>query len=589
MLYRSRLGAPSVAPGSTADGDPTDQEAATDTTTIQDSREAFGPHTPEDVARYYAEGHWQDRVLVDVVREHARRDASRLFVTDGTQRVTYGDLLERSIRVATGLRELGVDRGDRVAVQLPNWAEFAVLAVALSRLGAVLVPIMAIFRADEVRYIVGHSGANVLIGPETFNRFSYAEMYREVRAAVPTLRTVALVRSADPTALVDEVPFERLEAGSTDTAALDESLGDTARPDDGCLIVYTSGTTSRPKGCYHTFNTLHASAVGMIRRLGVDEHDVFFNPSPVCHSTGFVTGMVMPLLVGGATHFMERWEPSEGLRRIKEYGCTVTYTSTTFLTTLMQAYRADEHDMSSMRYWVCAGAPIPGSVVQAARSLYPSCSVLSLYGRSENMTTTMCGPDDEPERSATSDGRALPGAAIRVVGRDGEEMERGEDGDIAYHGPSHMLGYYDDPIETAKLYTPEGYSRSGDLGYMDADGFVRVNGRIKDIIIRGGINVSSREVEDLLIQHPAVQEVAVVAMPDARLGERSCAYVVAAPGTAPSLQELTDFLRAKEIAVQKLPERVELIDALPVTAIGKVRKNVLREDIATKLRAEATA
>lgn len=539
------------------------------------------------MARYYEEGHWQDRVLVDVVRGWAERDPGRLFVTDGTRRVTYGELLERAIRVAAGLRDLGVDRGDRVAVQLPNWAEFAVLAVALSRLGAVIVPIMPIFRADEVRYIAGHSGAVTIVGPETFNRFSYAEMYREVRAAVPTLRGTVIVRSADPEALVDEVPFERLGAADEAAAELDVRLGEPAGADDGCLIVYTSGTTARPKGCYHTFNTLHASAIAMIRLMRIDERDVFFNPSPVCHSTGFVTGMIMPLLVGGATHFMDRWEPQEGLRRIAEYGCTATFTSTTFLTTLMQAYRADEHDMSSMRYWVCAGAPIPGSVVQAARSLFPSCSVLSLYGRSENMTTTMCGPDDEPERSATSDGRALPGASIEVVGPDGAPLPPGVSGDIAYHGPSHMLGYYDDPDETAKLYTPDGYSRSGDLGVMDADGFVRVSGRIKDIIIRGGVNLSSREVEDLLVQHPAVRDVAVVAMPDPRLGERSCAYVVPVEGAAPTLQELTDFLRGRQIAVQKLPERLELIDALPMTAVGKVRKNVLRDDIAAKLRAEA--
>src|SRR4051794_9840275 len=459
------------------------EEAATDTTTIQDRQEAFGPHSPEDVTRYYAEGHWQDRVLADVVRGWAQRDPDRPFLTDGTHSLSYAELLNRALRVAAGLGELGVDRGDRVAVQLPNWSEFAVLAVALSRLGAVIVPIMPIFRAEELRYIVGHSGAVALVGPETFNRFSHADMYREVRADVPTLRATVLVRSEDPQALTDEVPFERLEAGDEDPAALDERLGASAGADDPCLIVYTSGTTARPKGCFHTFNTLHASAIAMIRRMGIDEHDVFFNPSPVCHSTGFVTGMLMPLLVGGGTHFMDRWEPGEGLRRIAEHGCTATFTSTTFLTTLMQAYRADEHDMTSMRYWVCAGAPIPGSVVQAARSLFPSCSVLSLYGRSENMTTTMCGPDDEPERSATSDGRALPGASVRVVDQAGDEVPAGESGDIAYHGPSHMLGYYDDPVETAKLSTPDGYSRSGDLGVMDADGFVRVSGRLKDIII----------------------------------------------------------------------------------------------------------
>lgn len=548
----------------------------------------LGPHTPEDIARYYAHGDWQDEVLAQIVARHARERADQVFVSDGDRSFTYGELYDRAVRLATGLRGHGVERGDRVAVQLPNWAEFAVAVVAISRLGAVLVPIMPIFRFDEVNYMVGHSGAVVSIAPEFFHKFDYREMYREVRAATPALRHTLIVRGDRPAA-DGESDFDTALADG-DLAELDAALGRPAGADDPCLIVYTSGTTSRPKGCLHTFNTIHASAKAMIARLGIDDSDVFFNPSPVAHSTGLVTGLLMPILAGAGTHFQPAWDPEDGLRRIAEYRCTVTYTATTFIATVMQAYEEGRHDMSSMRYWVCAGAPIPGSIVQAARSLFPRCSVLSLYGRSENMTTTMCGPDDAPERSVTSDGHALPSADVIVVDTEGERVAAGAEGDVAYHGPSHMLEYYRDPEQTADLYTPDGFSRSGDLGVQDEQGFVRVSGRVKDIIIRGGLNISSREVEDLLAGHPAVAAVAVVAMPDARLGEKSCAFVVpASDAEPPTLADVNAYLQSHKIAVQKQPERLELVDELPMTAVGKIRKNVLRERIAAILTAERNA
>jgi acyl-CoA synthetase (AMP-forming)/AMP-acid ligase II len=548
--------------------------------------ETFGPYTPEDVERYYGNGDWQHEVLFDIVADRAMQHADRVYVTDGTTSISYGRLRGDAVRLAAGLAALGVARGDRVAVQTPNWAEFAIITVALSRLGAVLVPIMPIFRGDEVRYILRHSGAKVVIGPDTFHNFDFLGMYLGLQGELPELTAVLIARPENPAGLGEARALASAYAdGEIDE--LDAMLGETAAPDDGCLVVYTSGTTARPKGCLHTFNTLYASSIGMIRRLGVTQDDVFFNASPVTHSTGLVTGMLIPLITGGATHFVPAWTPALGLDRIKEYGCTITFTSTSFLAGTMQAFEADAHDISSMRYWVCAGAPIPGAVVQEARTMFPSCAVLSLYGRSENMVTSMCGPDDPPERSVLSDGHALPDAAIQVVGIDGHELPRGETGDLAYRGPSHMLEYYRDPQQTAALYTDSGFSRSGDLGVMDDAGYIRVSGRIKDIIIRGGVNISSREIEDLLLGHPAVRDVAVVAMPDHRLGERCCAFVVPAPGqSVPALADLTDFLREKQIAMQKLPERLEIVDALPMTAVGKVRKNVLREKIADMLSAE---
>jgi len=324
-----------------------------------------------------------------------------------------------------------------------------------------------------------------------------------------------------------------------------------------------------------------------MKSLAYTEQDVQFGPSPVTHSTGLVTSVVLPLIAGAKSYLMEAWDPHEGLIRIEKYGCTAAVTATPFLQMLMAVYDPAKHDASSMRLWVCAGSPIPGAIVERSRQLL-GCQTLSLYGRSENFLTTMCTVTDPAQRPASSDGSAVEGAEVKVVGADGLEVPRGEEGDIAYRGPSHMIEYFRDDEQTAALFTPEGFSRSGDLGRMDSGGFVRVTGRLKDIIIRGGMNISTREIEDHLLQHPAIANVALVGMPDERLGEKACAYVVLADRSpALTLGDVTAYLREHRLAVQKLPERLEIVPALPMTATGKVQKHVLRADIREKLSSGA--
>jgi len=540
-------------------------------------------YSDEEIASYYEQGFWQPTSFNALVAEQVRERPDAPFVFDSTTSLSYREFGEQALRLAIGLKRAGVRRGDRVAVQLPNWTEFPVAAAALSRIGAILVPIMPIYRGDEVGYVLQHSGAVLAVTCGEFRGFDHAAMFATLRSQAPDVREVYVARAEaglDPSV---GKPLGELVADG-DLADLESEAGADSSPDDGFLIVYTSGTTSRPKGCFHTFNTVRASAAAIAKSLGYGADDVQFGPSPITHSTGLVTSVVLPLLVGAKSYLMEAWDPAEGLRRIQEFGCTTAVTATPFLQMLMGAYDPDKHDATSLRRWVCAGSPIPGSVVEKSRELFAGCQTLSLYGRSENFLTTMCTVDDPAERSATSDGRALEGAAVKVVDPQGREVPRGEEGDISYHGPSHMIEYFRNDEETAALFTLEGFSRSGDLGRMDADGFVRVTGRLKDIVIRGGMNISAREVEEHLLQHAAVASVAIVGMPDERLGEKVCAYVVPAdPDQAPTLDELTAYLREHKVAVQKLPERLEVVGVLPMTATGKIQKHLLRADIAQKL------
>lgn len=540
-------------------------------------------YSTEQIETYYAQGLWRDYTLFGAVEEQVAVRPDKVFITDSTTSYTFRELRDEALRLATGLVRRGLGAGDRVAVQVPNWTEFAVIATALARIGAIIVPIMPIYRRDEVGYILASAEVRAVFTAGTYRKFDHAAMYADLAAGAGELDTVVVLRADDRPA--GTLGYADLLADvDADTAQAEIGPGSSA--DDPFVIVFSSGTTSRPKGCLHTFNTMACGARLLGKGFGYTASDVQFGPSPITHTTGLVTSVILPLIHGAASHVQEAWEPREGLARIAKYGCTIAVTASTFLQMLLDAYDPDAHDASSLRVWTCAGSPIPGSLVEGARVAIPNLQVLSLYGRTENITTTTCTVADDPARSVTSDGHALPRQEVRILDVDGHEVPRGQEGDIAYRGAMSMIEYINQPEETAAMFTAEGFSRSGDLGVMDADGYVRVTGRLKDIVIRGGLNISVRQVEDLLIAHPAVAAVAVVGMPDQKLGERVCCYLVPAEHAAPlGVAELRDYLLGQGLAIQKVPERVEVVEALPMTATGKIQKHVLRADIAAKLHA----
>ena len=514
-----------------------------------------------------------------------------MFATDGTRSLTFRQLLDAGRRLAVGLHRHGLRRGDTAAVQLPNWVEFIQVLAALSRLGVIMVPIMPIYRREDVSYVMSNAGVRTVFTPANFSKFDYLDMYLGLRQEHPDLTIVV----ARPDSAAEDVicseggvfSLQALEADTDDDSARPE-LDDPPGPDEPFVIVYTSGTTSRPKGCVHTFNTYCSGSRALVGPFGYTDADVQFGPSPIAHTTGLVTSVLLPLLTGASTHVMAKWDPARGIDEIQRFGCTAAVTAPTFLHGLLSEYDAERHDLSRLRLWTCAGAPIPAAVVQRAGATLPNIKVLSLYGRSENLVTTTCSTTGDVSRALTSDGTAMPGAEVKIVDLDGNEVPRGTEGDIAYRGPAHMIEYLANPEETAALFTKDGFSKSGDLGVMTEDGYVRVTGRTKDIVIRGGMNISVREIEEHLAHHPALQAFSVVGMPDERLGERVCCFVVAAAGRdAPTVEDLRKFLLEQGMPIQKTPERVVAVDALPMTATGKVVKHELRKDIERRLDEEA--
>lgn len=557
--------------------------------------QALGHYTAEQIEGYYASGDWTERNFTDLLRAGARDNGDKCFLTDGTHALTYTEVYGLSQKLALGLHRKGLRSGDRVAVQLPNWAAFVVVAGAVARIGAVLVPIMPIYRHDEVSHVVADASVTMAVTAAELKGFSHVAMFETIRKDSPTLEHIVAVRAdeSDREGLLSRGVdvFESLIIEGVDDEDIDAELDHTTHPDATFVIVYTSGTTSRPKGCVHTFNTYAAGARALSVAFEIRPEDVQFGPSPVTHTTGLVTSVLVPLMAGAASHLMAEWDPARAVEEIERFGCTAAVTATTFLHALMSAAQArPDADLSSLRLWTCAGSPIPSAIIEQAAEVFPQTRVLSLYGRSENLTTTTCKVSDDPGRAITSDGAALPGAEVRVVDIGGEEAPRGEEGDIAYRGPSHMVGYLNRPDATAELFTDDGFSRSGDLGVMDEDGFVRVTGRLKDIVIRGGMNIGVRELEDKLAEHPDLAACAVVGMPDERLGEKVCCYLVPKSGhVAPDVVGVRTFLTDRGVAIQKTPEHVVALDHLPMTATGKIQKHLLRKQIADEIERAKSA
>jgi acyl-CoA synthetase (AMP-forming)/AMP-acid ligase II len=544
-------------------------------------------YSPHEIDHYYRSGLWTADTFHDLLVRRVEENPDKVFATDGTQSLTFRELFDAGQRLAVGLHRHGLRRGDTAAVQLPNWVEFIQVLTALSRLGVIMVPIMPIYRREDVGYVLSNAGVRAVFTPAQFGKFDYLDMYRAIRQADPELMIVVARPENAAQDVADVFTLDQLQAEVDDDSASAE-LGNPPGPDDPFVIVYTSGTTSRPKGCVHTFNTYCAGARGLVGQFGYTETDVQFGPSPIAHTTGLVTSVLLPMLTGAATHLMANWDPVRGIEEIQRFGCTAAVTAPTFLHTLLSNYDAERHDLSTMRLWTCAGAPIPAAVVERAGATLPNIKVLSLYGRSENLVTTTCCVTDEVSRALTSDGRAMLGAEVKVVDHDGHEVRRGVEGDIAYRGPAHMIEYLANPEETAALFTEDGFSKSGDLGKMTDEGYVRVTGRTKDIVIRGGMNISVREIEEHLAHHPALQAFSVVGMPDERLGERVCCFVVTVTGhDAPTVDDMREFLLERGMPIQKTPERVVVVDSLPMTATGKVLKHELRKDIEERLRADA--
>ena len=514
-------------------------------------------------------GYWLDKTVDQLLTEAAARTADKIsIVADRADReqlrvFTYRELEALAERAASSLRKLGVGPGDVVTVQLPNWWEFVVTAFACSKIGAILNPVMPILRERELLYILNFCEAKVFVVPKLYRGFDHSMMAEGMRAELPHLKHLIVVDGEGSSS------FER-------TLLAAEPAGKNAglRPDDMSVLMFTSGTTGEPKGVIHTSNSLIGCTKALTERFGLDASDVLLVASPVGHMTGYTAVVLLSVYLGGTMVLQDVWEPKRGVSLMARQGVTYTAASTPFLSDICDAVKAGAPRPASLRSFLCGGAPIPSVLIERAASEL-GIKVCSLWGMTEVLSGTLTEPSRASDKLPTTDGRALEGMEVRIVDFDGKPVPTGQSGRLLVRGCQMFTGYYKRP--ELKTFDAEGWFDSGDLAYMDSEGYVRISGRVKDVLIRGGENVPVVEIENLLYKHPAVAAVAVVGYPDARLGERGCAFIVSKAGTTIDLAAMQAYLAECKMAKQFWPERVELVTELPRTASGKIQKFKLRE------------
>jgi cyclohexanecarboxylate-CoA ligase len=514
-------------------------------------------------------GYWLDKTVDQLLNEAAAKAPDKVAIVadradrEQARRFTYGELVRLADRAASSLLRLGVGRGDVVTVQLPNWWEFVVTAFACSKIGAVMNPVMPILRERELGYILNFCQAKVFIVPNSYRGFNYAAMAEGMRADLPHLKHVIVADGES------EASFDRMLL-SAETEKLPSGL----RPDDTAVLMFTSGTTGEPKGVMHTSNSLIACCKALSGRFGLDSTDVLLVASPVGHMTGYAAIVLLSVYLGGTMILQDVWEAKRGVNLMAGEGVTYTAASTPFLSDICDAVKAGAPHPKNLRSFLCGGAPIPSVLIERAAAEL-GLKVCSLWGMTEVLSGTLTEPAQAAEKSAHTDGRALDGMEVRIVDTDGRVAPTGESGRLMVRGAQMFKGYYKRP--ELPTFDSDGWFDSGDLAYVDKDGYIRISGRMKDILIRGGENVPVVEIENLLYKHPSVSAVAVVGFPDARLGERGCAFIVPRAGATIDLAAIQAYLGEAKMAKQFWPERVELVAELPRTASGKIQKFRLRE------------
>ena len=546
--------------------------------TSQDTfaRYSLTPHPNE--SELLKQGVWKGRLLVDYVDEHARTDPNRAAIVERNGTLTYKEFCAKTRNLAAALVKLGVKRGDVVAVQCPNWSELPISHFALDRIGAVFLPLHEGFRESEMTHLLKLSGAKVLIHPSHFHGFDYRGLIAKVRLAIPALATTIVMRSNTEGS---ELGFDALANDSTwiskEAPGFLESYR--ARSTEPLLIMVSSGTTGAPRCSVFCDDAVAVKLVEHFGKHAVQlrrtDRGAAIAPAGT-GTTGYNYPILAALLNGATGVLLERWngsDPGEALRLIAAHQCTYAVVIPTQLVKMVQCASAQPIDCSSLRFITYAGARLSDSIAAEAERLF-GCPVQCVYGASDAGVPTMVTLRDAPEKRRTS-GRVLAHEEVKLIDADGAEVKRGDAGEVCWRGANSGYGYLNDHKSEASG-KHDGWHHSGDIGRFDDEGFLSIVGRKKDMIIRGGRNINPGKIEEVLISHPKIAEVAVIPIEDAVLGEIVCAVIVPSDHKSPpTLADLKECIKSAGLSIWYAPERLELAKELPRNAGGKIDKRSL--------------
>ncbi|MCI0432920.1 MAG: AMP-binding protein [Gemmatimonadetes bacterium] len=506
--------------------------------------------------------------VASVLRSTVSTHSGRTFLAHGERRFTYAQVDQQAGALAAALRELGIGKGDRIAIDLPNAPEFVVSLFAAAKLGAIVVPLNPRYTLNELQYMLRHSEAEVIVGVENFNGIDYLQVFEGLLTTLPGLQYAVTVGEEDLWYDDRIYQFEDLVSSG---AGRDLPGVEVDPFRDTFTILYTSGTTGKPKGVELTHANLLSAAAATIEAIDLDQDDVVFGISTLFHVFGLGPGILGTLMAGATLVLDDGQDATDALERIERHRVTVHYGVPTAFVTEMRAAEGGGHDLSSLRTGIVAGAPIGYDLILRLREEFcPNlCVAYSLTETASAVAVTR--PGDPVEKQLATVGRPLAGTEIRILDLDGTILPEESLGELAVRGPGVMKGYYRQPGETTQAFDPDGYFRTGDLGIIDEEGYVHIVGRRKELIIRGGFNVHPREVEDRLQAHPAVLESVVVGVPDDVLGERVCACIMPVEGAIVTGEEIMAWCR-DALADYKVPDLVRFFDAFPLTGSGTVRR-----------------
>ena len=527
-------------------------------------------------AAYRQQGLWGDASLADYWQQTARAMPDKIAVVDNHGASYTYSVLDHAVScLANWMLAKGIESGDRIAFQLPGWCEFTVIYLACLKIGAVSVPLLPSWREAELVWVLNKCQAKMFFAPTLFKQTRPVDLILPLQNQLPQLQQLVGVDKLAPA--TSALSLSQIIADNTPlTTAI------TVHGDELAAVLFTSGTEGLPKGVMLTHNNILASERAYCARLNLTWQDVFMMPAPLGHATGFLHGVTAPFLIGARSVLLDIFTPDACLALLEQQRCTCMLGATPFVYDLLNLLEKQPADLSALRFFLCGGTTIPKKVARECQQR--GIKLLSVYGSTESSPHAVVNLDDPLSRFMHTDGYAAAGVEIKVVDDARKTLPPGCEGEEASRGPNVFMGYFDEPELTARALDEEGWYYSGDLCCMDEAGYIKITGRKKDIIVRGGENISSREVEDILLQHPKIHDACVVAMPDERLGERSCAYVVLkAPHHSLSLEEVVAFFSRKRVAKYKYPEHIVVIEKLPRTASGKIQKFLLRKDIMRRL------
>lgn len=538
----------------------------------------------EVIQRYESQGFWEGKVFFDYLENNLKKFPEKEGWVDSKKRVTFSDLDCIVNNLASNLLEMGIQKHDVIGVQVPNWVEYFFMRYALSKIGAVILGIGIGMRKHEVRHLLGITNAKGIAAPVVFHGFDFGEMIRDLHQDLPALQYVFLIDGQGKQWPSGFYAFEEL---TKDRIIHEDLKGRNYRkllkgPKEIDMLNLTSGTTGMPKICQCISNARMCFGRQIAERCGITSEDIMLVVCPITGGLGNSCSSLAGGIAGCKVVLLERFDEEEVLRLIEKEQVTVFVGVPTQHIKMLSAPGFDKYRFDSLRIVISAGSYLP---YETGKEIIRRMNVklIPIFGSHDGGTLTIGTPDLDEETVCRTVCRPLPDAELILVDPKGREVPPGEIGEIVYRSANACAGYFGDFEGTTAVFDPNGYFHSGDLGHLTKEGFLEIKGRSKEIIIRGGQNINPSEIEDILIKHPDIENVAIVGMPDPVLGEKSCAFVVTKKGRALTFNDMVSFLKERGVATFKLPERLELIDEIPVSEGRKPAKNILKKEIENKL------